>query len=203
MTEPTTLRGFLTEIRDQIQDTTRLARETTHYLIRGRWDFPAIFTHLHEVGVRSVFFVIICLGFLGAIINLQAGFQATRIGDCLAPSSIAEAVALPLPDDTLDYLISSHVLEHLPDPISALHEWHRVLRPGGKVIISQSNRCFPTKAITMWLNMNDRQHLELINGYFQYAGGFETPRKAFDITATLPGNAYRDPMFIVEAVKNI
>jgi hypothetical protein len=46
----------------------------------------------------------------------------------------------------------------------------------------------------------DRQHLELINGYFQYAGGFE-PRKAFDITATLPDNGYRDPMFIIEAVK--
>jgi hypothetical protein len=53
----------------------------------------------------------------------------------------------------------------------------------------------------MWLQMNDRQHLELINGYFQYAGGFE-PRKAFDITATLPDGGYRDPMFIVEAVKS-
>jgi hypothetical protein len=51
-----------------------------------------------------------------------------------------------------------------------------------------------------WLQMNDRQHLELINGYFQYAGGFE-PRKAFDITAKLPDNGYRDPMFIIEAVK--
>lgn len=93
MTEPTTLRGFLTEIRDQIQDTTRLARETTHYLIRGRWDFPAIFTHLHEVGVRSVFFVIICLGFLGAIINLQAGFQATRI---IGDASLIGGQIMPL-----------------------------------------------------------------------------------------------------------
>jgi len=48
--------------------------------------------------------------------------------------------------------------------------------------------------------MNDRQHLELINGYFQYAGGFE-PRQAFDISATLPDNGFRDPMFIIEAVK--
>lgn len=75
-----------------------------------------------------------------------------------------------------------------------------MLRPGGKVIISQSNRCFPSKAIAMWLSMNDRQHLELINAYFQYAGGFE-PRKAFDITATVPSGEFRDPMFIVEATK--
>lgn len=44
---------------------------------------------------------------------------------------LADACALPLPAETLDYLCSSHVLEHLPDPLAALHEWHRVLRPGG------------------------------------------------------------------------
>ncbi len=44
---------------------------------------------------------------------------------------LADATALPLPDNTLEYLCSSHVLEHLPNPLGALHEWHRVLRPGG------------------------------------------------------------------------
>ena len=37
-------------------------------------------------------------------------------------------------------------------------------------------------------------------GYFQYAGGFE-PRKAYDITATLPNNERSDPMYVIEAVK--
>lgn len=91
--------------------------------------------------------------------------------------------------------------DYLVEPIKVLKEVHRVLRKGGKVIISQSNRCFPSKAISMWLQMNDRQHLELINGYFQYAGGFEESRKAFDITASSPDKSYCDPMFIVEAVK--
>ena len=76
---------------------------------------------------------------------------------------------------------------------------HRVLKPGGKVIISQSNRCFPSKAISMWLNMNDRQHLELINGYLQYAGFGKA--KAYDITASVPGERFNDPMFIVEVTK--
>ena len=109
---------------------------------------------------------------------------------------------LPYDDNSFDVVTCVVSIDYLIHPIEVLKEVRRVLRPGGKVIISQSNRCFPTKAIAMWLSMNDRQHLELINGFFQYAGGFETPRKAFDITATLPDNGYRDPMFIVEAVKS-
>lgn len=108
---------------------------------------------------------------------------------------------LPYSDASFDVVTCVVSIDYLIHPIEVLKEVHRVLRPGGKVIISQSNRCFPSKAIAMWLHMNDRQHLELINGYFQYAGSFE-PRKAFDITATLPDNGYRDPMFIVEAVKS-
>lgn len=47
--------------------------------------------------------------------------------------------------------------------------------------------------------MNDRQHLELINGYLKYAGFGAA--KAYDITAKEPGNPYNDPMFIVEVTK--
>lgn len=107
---------------------------------------------------------------------------------------------LPYPDNYFDVVTCVVSIDYLIYPMEVLKEVHRILRPGGKMIVSQSNRCFPTKAIAMWLQMNDRQHLELINGYFQYAGGF-LPRKAFDITADIPGNGYRDPMFIVEAVK--
>jgi SAM-dependent methyltransferase/uncharacterized protein YbaR (Trm112 family) len=43
----------------------------------------------------------------------------------------ADAMALPVPDGELDYLCSSHVLEHLANPTGGLLEWHRVLRDGG------------------------------------------------------------------------
>ena len=56
---------------------------------------------------------------------------AAYVGTATHVDFLADARALPLADDTLDYLCSSHVLEHLPDPIAALLEWHRVLRPGG------------------------------------------------------------------------
>ncbi len=40
---------------------------------------------------------------------------------------------LPFDDESLDYVVSSHVLEHFYDPIKAIREWLRVVRPGGYV----------------------------------------------------------------------
>jgi len=109
-------------------------------------------------------------------------------------------ISLPYEDDTFDVVTCVVSIDYLIKPIEVLREVHRVLKKGGKVIISQSNRCFYTKAIQMWVEMNDRQHLELINAYFQYAGGYK-PRKAFDIKAEGEGSNRFDPMFIVEAEK--
>ena len=74
---------------------------------------------------------------------------------------------LPYDDNSFDVVTCVVSIDYLVDPIKVLKEVNRVLRKNGKVIISQSNRCFPSKAISMWLKMNDRQHLELINGYLK------------------------------------
>jgi len=131
--------------------------------------------------------------------KLELGFNDQLTGGFEAKDLNVDS-KLPYDDESFDVITCVVSIDYLIHPIEVLKEVHRVLKPGGKVIISQSNRCFPSKAIAMWLKMNDRQHLELINGYFQYAGGFKE-RKAFDITAKDPSNPYNDPMFIVEAVK--
>jgi Methyltransferase domain len=107
---------------------------------------------------------------------------------------------LPFPDSTFDAVTCVVSIDYLIHPIAVLREVSRVLKPGGQVIVSQSNRCFPTKAIQLWLRLNDREHLELINGFLQYAGGFATV-EAFDITASVPDQSRHDPMFVVRAVK--
>ena len=43
----------------------------------------------------------------------------------------AQGDELPLFDESQDFVVTSHVLEHFPDPITTLEEWHRVTRKGG------------------------------------------------------------------------
>lgn len=43
-------------------------------------------------------------------------------------------------DDSYDVLIASHVLEHLANPLGALAEWQRVVRPGGHLLLVLPHR---------------------------------------------------------------
>lgn len=54
---------------------------------------------------------------------------------------IAEAGSLDqVPDGSYDALLASHVLEHLANPLGALREWTRVVRPGGHVLLIVPHR---------------------------------------------------------------
>ena len=57
---------------------------------------------------------------------------------------ICEAHTLPFADENLDYLVSAHMLEHVPNPLKVLREWIRCLKPKGKLIIAlpHGNRTF-------------------------------------------------------------
>ncbi len=59
--------------------------------------------------------------------------QYDLAGGYVRPNIWAEADDLPVPNESADFVLSSHVVEHLPDLVGALAEWHRVLRPGGVV----------------------------------------------------------------------
>jgi arsenite methyltransferase len=47
----------------------------------------------------------------------------------------ADATALPFPDASFDVGVSTQVYEYVPDVAQALAELHRVLRPGGRALI--------------------------------------------------------------------
>ncbi len=52
------------------------------------------------------------------------------------------ACLLPFRDNSLDYVVSCHVLEHVANPVAALAEWYRVLRPGGIIYMVVPDRRF-------------------------------------------------------------
>jgi SAM-dependent methyltransferase len=45
----------------------------------------------------------------------------------------ADAESLPFGDESFDLVLGHAVLHHLPDPPRAFEEFHRVLRPGGRI----------------------------------------------------------------------
>lgn len=46
----------------------------------------------------------------------------------------------PIEDARFDAVIASHVIEHLANPLRALQEFHRVLRPGGRLVLIVPDR---------------------------------------------------------------
>jgi hypothetical protein len=111
---------------------------------------------------------------------------------------------LPYPDGSFDVVTCVVSFDYLTRPLEVMQEIARVLRPGGKVILSQSNRCFFTKAVGVWTqDMSDEAHLRYLRTVVHFAGGLGDAR-VFDITPKPKGlmsPGLNDPMFVVEATK--
>ena len=66
--------------------------------------------------------------------NLQQHYAEIG-GPVISPDVVADAMKLPFLSSSLDFVIASHVLEHLPLPLAALRLWYGVLRPGGVLLL--------------------------------------------------------------------
>jgi len=55
---------------------------------------------------------------------------------------VAPGDELPFADDSYDFVFSSHVIEHFPDPLRALYEWARVARRYVVVVAPHRDRTF-------------------------------------------------------------
>jgi len=49
---------------------------------------------------------------------------------------VSDITAIPAPDASFDGILCSEVLEHVPEPTHALDEFARLLKPGGKLILT-------------------------------------------------------------------
>ena len=79
---------------------------------------------------------------------------------------------LPFDDAAFDGAMCAVSIQYVMHPLRLLREVRRVLRPGAPFVVSFSNRCFPTKAVAVWLDTTDEQHVALVRAYFDQAGGW-------------------------------
>jgi SAM-dependent methyltransferase len=49
---------------------------------------------------------------------------------------VSDILAIPVPDASFDVILCTEVLEHVPEPILAVKEFSRILKPGGKLILT-------------------------------------------------------------------
>ena len=77
---------------------------------------------------------------------------------------------LPLESASLDAGLCCVGVQYLRRPVEVLSELRRALRPGAPVIVSFSNRCFPTKAVAIWRALDGHGHASLVRLYLERAG---------------------------------
>ena len=78
--------------------------------------------------------------------------------------------SLPLSEASIDAAMICVAIQYLQHPLALLAEARRVLRPGAPLVVSFSNRCFPTKAVALWLALDDDGHARLVRLYLERAG---------------------------------
>jgi hypothetical protein len=81
----------------------------------------------------------------------------------------ADAV-LPLADASIDAVGLCVSVQYLQRPIDIFRDVARVLRPGGSLAITFSNRCFPTKAVAVWQALGGEQQQRLVSLYLEHSG---------------------------------
>jgi SAM-dependent methyltransferase len=113
---------------------------------------------------------------------------------------------LPFADASFDAAVCTVSVEYLTRPMEVFREVARVLRPGGRFVVTFSNRWFPPKVIRIWEDIHELERLGLVAEYFLESGLFEhletwslrgLPRPADDKYAgRIP---FSDPVYAVWA----
>ena len=178
---------------------------------------PRLVTHIDDGAIAAVGELYAELGVDGDVLDLMSswishfrtpprrlvglGMNAAELAanPALAAHAVQDLNAdpvLPFGDATFDDAVCCVSVDYLVDPLAVFREVGRVLRPGGRFVVTFSNRCFPTKAIRGWLGTDDEGHLRIVHAYFVLSGVFGEVRGG---RRTPPGPG--DPLYAVWAAR--
>jgi SAM-dependent methyltransferase len=176
---------------------------------------PRFVSHIDDRAIAAVGALYTELGLDGDVLDLMSSWIShfehpprrlvglgMNAAELAANPALAEHVVhdlnaepvLPFADASFDDATCCVSVDYLVSPIVVFREVARVLRPGGRFVVTFSNRCFPTKAIRGWLGTDDAQHVQVVNAYFVLSGAFG-PATGQRRTPGGPG----DPLYAVWA----
>jgi ubiquinone/menaquinone biosynthesis C-methylase UbiE len=101
-----------------------------------------------EIGPGTGYYTLDIAGWVGPggtveIFDLQQEFldhvsrRAAERGLANVKPTQGDATALPYGDDSIDAVVLTAVLGEIPDPVAALREIARVLRPSGRLVVGE------------------------------------------------------------------
>ncbi len=95
----------------------------------------SIFSTNHLIPIYDIVHAIDTCNFAQRTI-WTAGHDHLRFGSHLGRQLIAEACGVSeIADGSYDFVAASHVLEHVANPLHALQEWKRILKPSGSILV--------------------------------------------------------------------
>ena len=156
--------------------------------------FPRFVTHIDDGAIAAVGDLYARLGLRGAVLDLMSSWvshfrdpparlvalgmsEAELMANPQAAGWVVQDLnrdpALPFADDEFDDATCCVSVDYLTRPVDVFSEVRRVVRPGGRFVVTFSNRLFPTKAIAGWLYATDDARASIVTEYFHQSGGWE------------------------------
>ncbi len=106
------------------------------------------------------------------------GFQTGK-WDLSTIDIVSDITDIPVQDESFDVVLCTEVLEHVPDPVSALNEMNRILKKGGVMIITS-----PFCSLTHFAPYH------FADGFNKYFYEFHFKRLGYDIFEITPNGNY-------------
>ncbi len=158
------------------------------------YDFPRFVTHIDDgaiSAVTAIYRAVLPPG--GAVLDLMSSWvshlpEDIGYGDVVGLGMNAEELArnprltrwlvqdlnidpaLPFGEQTFDAACICVSVQYLQRPVEVFRDILRVLRPGSPLVVTFSNRCFPTKAVRIWQRMGGPDQQRLVGAYMREAG---------------------------------
>ena len=112
--------------------------------------------------------------------------------------NVNEDPVLPFEDESFDAVVITVSVQYLKRPVETFQQVYRILRQDGLLIVTFSNRMFPTKAVRIWKVSTDRGRMGLVAAYLEEAGDFVNVHGDLANPETSPPG---DPIFFVTGRK--